>query len=121
MYSARRRLRPESLKHARDMRSVAPFPERLPWSRLRAGRLGRLGWRRQHLIGPYIVDFYCPAVNLAVELDGRSHVGRAVHDGERAKYIVAQGVRLIRFTNDQVLSDLDGVAKAIATTIGVEG
>jgi len=115
------RLHPRQAERARRLRQDATFPERLLWSRLRGGQLGGARFRRQHVIGPYIADFYCIRAELVVELDGRSHDERAIrHDGEREEWMRSNGLRVIRFTNDRVLADIDGVVRAIADAIGLE-
>ncbi len=88
--------------------------ERLLWARLRGGRLG-VKFRRQHGIGPYIVDFYCPAARLVIELDGESHYwqGRQEYDKTRDNFIEQQGLRIVHFSNVDVTHNLDGVLMRI--------
>lgn len=109
MDEKRHRIDPQKLEFARGLRREAPFPERLLWSRLRGERLAGLKFRRQHVVGAYVVDFYCPAASLVVELDGMSHVGRAKEDERRSEFLRRAGLRVVRYTNDQVLGDLDVV------------
>jgi very-short-patch-repair endonuclease len=90
------------------------FPERLLWGRLRDGRLAGLQFRRQHPVGPYVADYLCLSANVVIELDGRSHDGRADQDRQRQDYLERQGLRVIRFSNDSVLQNLTGVLEAIA-------
>ncbi|MBN1942440.1 MAG: endonuclease domain-containing protein [Phycisphaerae bacterium] len=108
---------PRASKHmiarSRQLRRDSSFPERLLWSKLRNHRCDELKFRRQHPIGPYVVDFFCASVGVVVELDGRSHEDQLFQDMKRQKYLEQQGFRVIRFTNDQLLSDLDGVVEAI--------
>jgi len=85
--------------------------EKILWYHLRGNNLGGYKFRRQQGIGPYIVDFYCPAVKLVVELDGDSHYqdGAARRDTERQKFIEAQSIKVLRFTDNDIrenLSDL---------------
>jgi very-short-patch-repair endonuclease len=96
-------------------------PELMLWSRLRGHGLDGVTFRRQTPIGPYIVDFFCPAKKLIVELDGSQHLtdeGRAA-DGTRSDWLEAQGYRLIRFTNLDVVENLDGVWRMIGEAVGV--
>jgi very-short-patch-repair endonuclease len=88
--------------------------ERLLWARLRGGQLG-VKFRRRHGIGPYIVDFYCPAARLVIELDGESHYwqGRQEYDKERDNFIEQQGLRIVHFSNFDVTHNLDGVLMRI--------
>ena len=105
---------------ARRLRKEATFPERLVWSRLRAGQLDGVRFRRQHSIGPHIVDFYSARVKLAIELDGVSHEDREQHDRDRTRYLESLGIRVVRFTNDEVLRDLEDVVFRIACEVGLE-
>ncbi|MGE0609571.1 MAG: endonuclease domain-containing protein [Pirellulales bacterium] len=104
---------------ARALRRDATFPERLLWGRLRAGRLAGLKFRRQHPLGKYVLDFYCHAARLAIELDGDSHIGRAAYDAARADWIATQGVRILRVGNDEVLREIDSVLEGIVLHCGV--
>jgi very-short-patch-repair endonuclease len=116
----RHRIKPLTTLRARRLRREAPFPERLLWSRLRAGQIGGVRFRRQHPAGVYVLDFYCPAARVAIELDGVSHEGRERYDAERTAHVESLGIRVIRFTDDEVLRDLDGVVYRIACEIGIE-
>lgn len=98
---------------SRRLRRQAPVPERLLWSRLRNGQLAGLKFRRQHAVEPYIVDFYCHRLRLAIEIDGMSHMGRSRQDADRQRCLEQHGLHVIRFTNDDVLKHLDSVVDAI--------
>ena len=87
---------------------------------LRGGRLTGLKFRRQHPVGPFVVDFYCHSAALVVELDGMSHDDRLEEDNRRTQYLEAQGLRVYRVTNDDLLDDPDAVAVAIAREVGVD-
>lgn len=115
-----RRIAPFMTGRARRLRKEAPFPERLVWSRLRAGQLEGVRFRRQHPIAPHIVDFYCARAKLAIELDGVSHEDRKQHDRDRRRHLESLGIRVVRFTNDEVLRDLDDVVFRIACEVGLE-
>ncbi|WP_394833145.1 endonuclease domain-containing protein [Pendulispora rubella] len=93
------------------------MPERILFRYLRAKRLGAK-WRRQHPIGPYVVDFYCHAARLVVELDGDSHGSheRRQHDLERDAWLRDQGLRILRFTNRDVMHRLEGVLEVLWRT-----
>ena len=108
--------RQSGVKVARRLRREATFPERLLWSRLRKSATG-LRVRRQHPIGPFVVDFYASAARLVVEVDGRSHEDRERQDTAREDYLRATGLDVIRVTNDDVIQDVDAVAAAIAEEI----
>ena len=92
---------PDSRQVARLLRKQATFSERLLWSRLRRRQLG-VRFLRQQPIAAYIVDFYCPQFELAIEIDGRSHDGTGNADNERQRVLEQMGVRFLRFTNDEV-------------------
>jgi len=104
---------PELRRKARALRRESTFPERLLWSVLRNRALSGLKFRRQQVIGPFIVDFYCDELHLAVEVDGESHVGRGEADDRRTAELASRGVRVIRFTNDDVMHDREAVAMVI--------
>ena len=103
-------------KHRRELRHKATQAERTLWQMLRKSQLEGRKFRRQHSIGSYIVDFYCPAENLAVELDGASHddPARAEYDDERTRFLQEQDVKVVRFENRQVFEQPDVVLAAIA-------
>ena len=92
-----------------------PEPEVLMWSKLRAKRLLGQRFRRQHSIGPYVVDFYCPGLKLAVEIDGDSHFqpGMEEQDRRRQAFIESFGVQFLRFTNQEVTRSLNEVLAVI--------
>lgn len=109
----RHRIQPRQSQKAADLRSNATQPERALWYRLRRSQLGGLKFRRQHVVGPFIVDFYCPAKRLVVEVDGESHVGRGEEDAKRDAFLRLRGMTVLHVTNDDVLHDLDAVCEAI--------
>ena len=75
--------------------------------------MGGLRFRAQHPIGRFILDFYCPAKKLVVELDGDSHLESQERDSERTAYLEAYGYRVIRFENSEVHSDISKVLELI--------
>ncbi len=96
-------------------RSITPA-ERALWQALRGHQLHGLGFRRQHPLGPFIVDFYCPQLKLVIELDGDVHADQADYDAARTEQLAAYGYRVIRFRNEAVLGDLSSVLKRITAT-----
>ncbi len=86
------------------------------WRRLRRDQLG-VRFRRQAVIGRFIVDFYCPDRALAVEVDGAVHDGREDEDAERERLLAANGVTVLRVRNDEVLGRLDAVVRRIAEAL----
>ncbi|MEM1044417.1 MAG: endonuclease domain-containing protein [Bacteroidota bacterium] len=99
----------------KSLRKRSTPAERRLWQILRARRLQGVKFRRQHGIGRYVVDFYCPAARLAVEVDGAVHDDplRAEADRQRQAEIEALGIRVVRFSNDDVLRMPDLVAEAL--------
>ncbi len=74
-------------------------------------------FRRQHVIGPYVADFFCPEHKLVIELDGHSHDTTAAADLKRERYLQDQGLRVIRFGNAEVIRNVDGVLESIASAV----
>lgn len=93
--------------------------ERRLWRHLRDRQLGGLHFRRQHPIGPYIVDFYCSERGLIVELDGESHNYQAEYDEARTAFLEAEGYHLVRFTNADVRDNLEGVLITLKSLLGI--
>jgi len=102
----------KAYKNARRMRSDLSLPEVLLWRRLRGADVR---FRRQHPIGPYVLDFYCPSAGLAIEVDGISHDmgNRPQRDEVRTEWLVGQGIEVLRLPARDVLDDPDAVADAI--------
>jgi very-short-patch-repair endonuclease len=88
--------------------------ERRLWSRLRRRQIHGRRFRRQHPIGPFIADFACPEEKLVVELDGGQHVERKDHDAARTRWLADRGYRVLRFWNNDVLTQTDAVVQVIA-------
>jgi very-short-patch-repair endonuclease len=102
---------PVMLHRARELRQPqTPAEERL-WSCLRDSQLEGLKFRRQHPIGPFIVDFYCAQKRLVIEVDGDSHFTdeQMEYDRARTAWLEEQGCKVIRFTNTDVMDSLDEV------------
>ena len=106
------------LFRGRDLRKSATFPGRRLWNAIRGSRPCGIKFRRQHAIGPFFVDFYCHEQRLVIELDGASHHDQGAYDVQRQEYLEAQNPRVIRFSNDQVLYELDAVVRRILVTCG---
>jgi very-short-patch-repair endonuclease len=84
------------------------------WEALKGKQINGLRFRRQHPIGQFILDFYCPAIKLAIELDGPVHDDRQDYDQARTEAIEAYGYQVLRFTNTEVSTDRASVLKVIA-------
>ena len=111
-----------TFERARDLRRRMSLPEIVLWQAMRKARLAGLRFRRQHPIGPYIIDFDCPAARLAVEVDGFAHdsVAQAHRDERRQTWLAQQGVRVLRIRASDVLTDqkLEGVLLGIKHAAG---
>jgi very-short-patch-repair endonuclease len=100
---------------AREMRGQVTAAELRLWDNLRGDQLLGLRFRRQHRIGSYIAEFYCHAAKLVVEVDGDSHDERQEYDEKRTYWMSQQrGLRVVRYTNDDVTKHLDVVLENIA-------
>lgn len=101
------------------LRTDMPQAERILWGHLKNKSILDVKFRRQYSVGPYIVDFYCPQLKLAIEIDGDSHfeTGSAKQDKNRQAYIQSFGIRFLRFTNLEIYHNLENVLKTIETTI----
>lgn len=106
----------KSNPHARPLRRAATDAERLLWQRLRNRQLAGQKFRRQATLGPYIVDFLCLDARLVVEADGSQHDEQS--DKGRTAWLTSRGLRVIRFWNNDILANIDGVLEAI--TIALE-
>lgn len=87
------------------------------WRRLRARQFFDLRFRRQDLIGPYIVDFYCSQLRLVVEIDGDVHAKpeQKLHDTKREYYLTQLGLHVFHVNNDDVIHNIDGILEALRT------
>jgi very-short-patch-repair endonuclease len=107
---------PSSKNRRRGLRSALTPAESLLWVHLQRRQVHGRKFRRQHSVGKYILDFYCPDEKLAVELDGASHDHEAAQDrdAERSEFLQRAGIRVLRFENREVRENLEGVLKVIA-------
>jgi very-short-patch-repair endonuclease len=98
------------------LRRDATRAERKLWYVLQRAQLDSLSFRRQHPIGTYIVDFYCPTIRLAIELDGGQHnePRHQANDERRSQVLKTNGITVIRFWNNDVVENVEGVWDEIA-------
>ena len=107
-----RRIHPEIRHRARELRQpLTPAEEEL-WHGLRNEQQG-YKFRRQHPIGPFIVDFYCAKVKLIIEIDGVSHDNQVEYDLDRTAWFESQGYQVIRYTNQEVKENCSAVVESI--------
>lgn len=100
-----------SVTGARVLRKTMTDAERKLWLALRGRQLGGAKFRRQHPLGPYVLDFYCEESQLVIEVDGMQHV--PVRDAARTAWLEAHGRRVLRFWNHEVLQQLPAVLEAV--------
>ena len=104
---------PEILRQAKTLRWQMSLPERMLWHRLKGRKHDRPKFRRQHPFGHFILDFYCPAARLALEVDGSTHHSdeQAARDRRKDGWLKSQGVRVVRIPTTWVLNNPDGIAE----------
>ena len=104
---------------AREMRHEPTLGEHLLWQALRKNSLNGFRFRRQYVVGPYILDFFSLVFGLAVEVDGSYHESedQKIYDEQRSEYLNSKNIQVLRFTNEQVENDLPGVLLSIDTWI----
>ena len=105
----------EALERQRRLRREPTEPEKKLWRHLRNRQVAGLKFRQQVWLGPYIVDFFCAEARLAIELDGETHIGpeAEAYDERRTAFIEAEGFRLRRFWNNDVMQNIEGVVQEI--------
>ena len=106
------RSNPKTRTYAIELRKELTPAEGKLWSRIRNDQLG-VNFRRQHAVGNYIPDFCSPKSKLIIELDGSQHLEQEEYDTERTKYLESQGYKVIRFWNNDVMNNIEGVILAI--------
>jgi len=103
----------------RELRRLGTRGERLLWGALRNRHLGGYKFRRQHSIEEYYVDFVCLQKKLVIEIDGASHEGQIIYDRIREADLKRLGFNVMRFTEDEVVENLEGVFYSICVFLGV--
>jgi very-short-patch-repair endonuclease len=103
---------------ARQLRSSLTDAEKYLWQYLRRNQLHGLRFRRQHPVSPYIIDFACLEKKLVIELDGGQHSQNQKYDTERTIFLEQHGYRVLRFWNNDVLRNIEGVLETIASAVG---
>jgi len=107
----------EMQARARELRRAMTPAEKRLWQHIRDNQLG-VQFRRQYAVGSYIVDFFCAKSKLVIEVDGDTHAEQMDYDAERTKWLNEQKrYRVIRFTNDEVRHNIDGVLAKIAEMV----
>ena len=102
-----------SIQKARALRSNLTDAEQFLWQRLRYRQIEGHKFRRQRPVGPYIVDFVCLEVKLIIEVDGGQHSDNKTYDMVRDRWLEEEGYRVLRFWNNEVLKNIEGVIEII--------
>jgi very-short-patch-repair endonuclease len=105
--------KPDTASHARQLRRRMTPPEQALWYYVRGGRFGNRKIRRQVPLGAFVVDFLCEAARHVIEIDGDSHAGNEARDAERTQWLEAHGYRVLRFWNNDVMRNMEGVLRAL--------
>ena len=108
-----KRSNPKTMHQAGELRKELTDAERKLWAYLRGDKLHGINFRRQHAIGNYIVDFVSIKRKIIIELDGSQHLEQEEYDKERTKYLESKGYKVIRFWNNQVMNEMNGVIAEI--------
>ena len=97
------------------LRNNATAAEAILWRALKGKRVEGLKFRRQFGVGPYVIDFYCPEIRLGIELDGGVHKTSYIHeyDEMRSRFLGENGLRVLRFDNEVVYNNVEGIIEAI--------
>jgi len=103
----------EMYERAKKLRREMTPAEKILWKELRTNKLNGLHFRRQQIVHGYFADFYCHQHELIVELDGAIHELQKEYDADREEYLVALGFRIVRFTNEEISRNLEGVLQKI--------
>src|SRR3990172_4408774 len=103
----------------KGLRCNMPLAEVILWGKLKGKQMGGFKFRRQYGIDQFVTDFYCPALKLAIEIDGDSHFEENAisSDRERQAHIEALGIQFMRFTNIEIYENIAGVTLQIMETI----
>ena len=110
---------PLTFKRANELRRNMTDAEKLLWEKLNRNQINDLHFRRQHPINKFIADFYCHKVGLVIEVDGDIHLLDEIkeRDEERDYFMHDLGLKVLRFTNDEVFKDIDNVVEKIKSVI----
>ena len=110
---------PNNKSFRQQLRRESTPTEKILWNRIRNKQINGLKFRQQHGFGNYIMDFYCPAIRLCIEIDGEVHETTEAkeYDKERTVFLNHYGIKVIRFRNEEILNDLEEVINKIKDTI----
>jgi very-short-patch-repair endonuclease len=114
------KISPDKLEQAKRLRQNMTPAEKKLWAALRRNQLDGLHFRRQQIIEGFIVDFYCHAVGLIIEVDGPIHNQQVEYDAERERILNNRGLRILRVKNEEVMTNLKNVLQRIRTACHTE-
>jgi very-short-patch-repair endonuclease len=100
-------------ERARELRHNMTPAEKILWRELRTDKLNGLHFRRQQIIDGFIVDYYCHAISLIIEIDGDIHKQQVEYDAARDEHFISRGFKVLRFTNEEVMNGLSAVLEKI--------
>lgn len=103
-------------QRSKELRKRQTSEEATLWGALRNRKLANFKFRRQHRLGFFVVDFYCPQTKLIIEIDGENHKSEVEYDNQRTSDLEAKGYKVIRFTNAQVRGTIEKVIETILVT-----
>ncbi|WP_417617683.1 endonuclease domain-containing protein [Parasphingorhabdus sp.] len=109
--------KPRNTNRAKSLRNAATPAERELWKYLSRRQVGGRKFSRQMPVGPYYADFLCRELGLIIEIDGYSHETQQGKDAKRSRELVDHGYKVLRFTNDDVLSNIEGVIRQIEMVV----
>jgi very-short-patch-repair endonuclease len=109
----KQRATPKMQRRAAELRRNQTEAEAKLWTYLRAHRANGVHFRRQHAIGNFVVDFCAPRKKLIIEVDGGQHLEQEEYDIERTRFLESQGYKVLRFWNNEILKDIEGVMHVI--------
>jgi len=101
----------------RKLRNNPTYTEKVLWLSLRRKQILGVRFLRQYSVNYFVVDFYAPKIKLAIEVDGSSHIGKEKYDADRQKYIEAFNIKMIRYTDEQVMGNTNNVIKSIEAVV----
>jgi len=101
----------------RRLRNNPTYTEKVLWLSLRKRQILGVRFLRQYGVNYFVIDFYAPKIKLAIEVDGSSHIGKEEYDAERQKYIESFDIKMIRFTDEQVMGNTNNVVKSIEVIV----
>lgn len=107
------------IERRRELRINQTKEEKLIWNQIRGRKINDHKFIRQYNIGPYILDFYCSKLRLAIEIDGFQHLDAeaVIYDKDREKFLAKHNIEVVRFWNNEVLQNLEGTLKRIEDVI----